>query len=135
MRWIMAPSSKEMAMFRRVPLAILLLLATPALAESDEIGPVPAQALIGHAYFGENTPSHIRFINVRNRPVRVVWIGFDGTEKPYAELAEGQEIIQPTFVAHRWLVRDAGDGTPLTGFISTRSAAHSEGTPQIALIR
>jgi len=122
-------------MFRRVLLPILLLISSPALAYGDEIDPVPAQALIGHPYSAENTPSQIRFINVRNRPVRILWIVFDGSERPYVELAEGQAIIQPTFVAHRWIVRDAGDGTPLEGFISTRSARHSDGTPQIALIR
>ncbi len=122
-------------MLRRALLPMLVMFSSPALAGSDEIDPVPAQALIGHAYFGENTPSHIRFINVRNRPVRILWVAFDGSERPYVELTEGREIIQPTFVAHRWLVRDAGDGTPLQGFISTRSAARSGGTPQIALIR
>lgn len=122
-------------MFCRVFLPLLLLLPTPAHADGDEIDPVPAQAVIGHPYLGENTPSHIRFIDVRNRPVRIMWIAFDGSEQLYAVLSEGEEIIQPTFVAHRWLVKDAGDGTPLEAFISTRSAARSNGTPQIALIR
>lgn len=122
-------------MFRRVLLPILVLISSPALAFGDEIDPVPAQALIGHVYSAENTPSQIRFINVRNRPVRIIWVAFDGTERPYFELAEGQEIIQPTFVAHRWIVSDAGNGSPLEGFISTRSTRHSDGTPQIALIR
>ncbi len=116
-------------------LAISLLVTSPAAAGCDEMSPVPAQALIGHAYSGENTPSQMRFINVRNRPVRINWVAFDGSDRTYARLAEGQEIVQPTFVAHRWLVRDDGDGTPLQGFISTRSAARSNGTPQIALIR
>jgi len=124
-----------MAMFRRVSLPLLLLSSAPAFADCDEIEPVPAQAVIGHSYFGENTPSEIRFIDVRNRPVRVMWVAFDGSERQYAELSEGQEIVQPTFVAHRWLVRDAIDGTPLRAFISTRAAARSNGTPQIALIR
>ena len=122
-------------MFRRVILPVLMVLATPAFAQGDEIDAVPADALIGHDYFGENTPSQILFINVRTRPVSLLWIAFDGTEQPYRELAPGQQTLQPTFVAHRWLVRDAGDGTPLEGFISTRAAAHSNGTPQIALIR
>lgn len=119
----------------RISVAVLLLVASPAAAGCDETLPVPAQALIGHGYSGENIPSQIRFINVRNRPVRINWVAFDGSDRTYARLAEGQEIIQPTFVAHRWLVRDDGDGTPLEGFISTRSTARSNGTPQIALIR
>lgn len=122
-------------MLRQMLLALLVLVATPASAEADEINPVPADVLIGRAYFGENTPSAIRFINVRKRPVRIVWLTFEGTERDYLELASGQEVIQPTFVAHRWLVRDVGDGTPLQAFISTRSAARDNGTPQIAVIR
>jgi hypothetical protein len=70
---------------------------------------------------------------VRDRPVSIEWVSFDGGEKTYATLAPGEERVQPTFVAHRWLVKDAEDGTPLEAFISTRSATH--GIAQIALIR
>jgi len=122
-------------MLRRVLLASLLLLTTPALARGDEIDAVPADALIGHAYFSENTPSVVLFISVRARPVRILWVAFDGSERPYAELRQGEQVLQPTFLAHRWIVRDAGDGTPLEGFIATRAAARSNGAPQIALIR
>lgn len=122
-------------MLRRVSLAILLLASAPAVAEDDEIDPVPAQAVIGHAYPGENIPSEIRFINVRSRPVKILWVGFDGSESQYGQLGEGQEVVQPTFLAHRWLVRDAESGMPLEAFISTRSMRHSNGSPQIALIR
>lgn len=122
-------------MLSRVFPAILLSLSTPAIAETDEIEPVPAQALIGHAYFGENVPSRILFINVRDRPVRIFWIMFDGSERPYGELAEGQQLLLMTFVAHRWVIRDAGNGTALEGFISTHSGIQSGSASQIALIR
>lgn len=122
-------------MLRHLLLAVCLASSSAAFADGDELAPVRPQAVIGHAYFGDGAPSLIRFINVRSRPVRILWIGFDGSERPYAELAEGQEIIQPTFVAHRWVVKDAGDGTPVAAFISTRSAAHDDGIAQIAVIR
>ena len=119
-------------MLRRVFLPLLALSSGPGLAQ--EMDSVPADAVAGHSYFSPNTPSQILFINVRNRPVHIFWIAFDGTERSYAELAEGQQVLQPTYVAHRWLIKD-DDGTPLEGFISTRAAARSNGTPQIALIR
>ena len=119
-------------MLRRVLPCMLLLFS--AAASAQELDSVSADAVVGHPYFSPNTPSQILFINVRNRPVRIFWVAFDGTEKPYAELTEGQQVLQPTFVAHRWLIKD-DDGTPLEGFISTRAAARSNGTPQIALIR
>lgn len=122
-------------MFRQGLLSTLLLFAGPAFAQADEIDAVPARALIGHGYFSESTPSEILFINVRARPVRVLWVGFDGSEHAYEELTEGQQVLQPTFVEHRWLIRDAQSGEPLEGFISTRATARSDGTPQIALIR
>jgi hypothetical protein len=122
-------------MLQRLALAALMFLAAPAFAEGDEISPVPVPAIIGHAYFGDAAASQIRFVNVRTRPVDLVWIAFDGSERPYASLEPGQEMIQPTFVAHRWLVKDQQDGTPLEAFISTRSAVHDHGTAQIALIR
>lgn len=122
-------------MLARLPVAMMLLWSGAAPAQSDEIAAVPARAVIGHSYAGDTAASQIRFINVRSRPVRIYWIGYDGGEHPYALLDEGEEFIQPTFVAHRWLARDANDGTPLQAFISTRSAARDSGTAQIALIR
>ena len=122
-------------MVRHLFLAALLGLSAPALAAGDELEPVPAQSVLGRPYFGDAAPSKIRFINVRSRPVRLMWIGFDGSRKPYALIEPGQEIVQPTYVANRWLVEDAGDGQPLEAFISTRSAARDNGAAQIALIR
>jgi hypothetical protein len=122
-------------MLYRVALAILLLSSSPAFAESDELSPVPVPAVAGRPYFGDPAPSQIRFINVRARAVKIVWIAFDGSEKPYASLQSGEEMIQPTFVAHRWLIKDEQDGTPVEAFISTRSDWHDDGVAQIALIR
>ena len=117
-----------------IPLA-LLLSAAPAHADSDELAPVPASAVIGRAYRGDGAPSQIRFINVRSAPVSLVWIGGDGKEHFYGVIETGQEWIQPTFVTHRWLVKEGRDGTPIEAFISTRSALRDDGTSQIALIR
>ena len=47
----------------------------------------------------------------------------------------GDEMVQPTFVGHRWLIKDKESGEPLEAFISTRSAIRDRGTAQIALIR
>jgi hypothetical protein len=126
---------RRVCVLSRVTAALLLGLSAPAFAQADEIQPVPAQALTGHPYFSEIVPSRILFINVRDRPVRIFWVGFDGKEMPYGDLEQGQQRLQPTYVAHRWVVRDAADGTPLVGFISTRAATRSGGTSQIALIR
>ena len=117
-----------------IPIA-LMLSATPALAESDELMPVPVRAVIGQSYPGDGVPSEIRFINVRAAPVSIVWIGFDGQQHVYDVLPPGKEWDQPTFVTHRWLVKDVRGDVPIAAFISTRSAAHDEGTAQIALIR
>lgn len=121
-------------MVRHLAIALLLLPAA-AWAEGDELSPDPAQILRGQPYSGDAAPSQIRFVNVRSRPVSVMWIAFDGKERTYFSLLPGQEIVQPTFVAHRWLVKDALDGTPLQAFISTRSAARDNGAAQIALVR
>ena len=113
------------------------LFALPAMthAADDELTPVPAQILRGQAYSGDAAPSQIRFVNARGRPISIVWIGFDGQEQTYSTIMPGQEIVQPTFVAHRWIVKDALDGTPLEAFISTRSAARDNGATQIAIVR
>ena len=119
----------------RLTLAMLLLFPTPALAETDELSPVPAQVVLGQPYAGDSAASKIRFINVRNRPVRIVWISFDGAGRVYGQIKPGQELVQPTYVAHRWVAVDAETGQPLQGFISTRSAARDDGASPIALIR
>ena len=122
-------------MIRHFLLVPALALASPAVAQDDQLAPVPAQVLLGHAYSGDLAPSILRFVNVRARPVSIIWVGFDGTEHHYGVIAPGAELVQNTYVAHRWVVRDAQDGTPLFGFISTRSAARDDGASQIALIR
>jgi len=122
-------------MVRCLTLVAIMLCAGPVLADSDELIPVPANALIGRAYPADGAPSQIRFINVRPAPVNLIWIGADGREHAYRLIGTGEEVIQPTFVTHRWLVTDSRDGTPLEAFISTRSAARDEGTSQIAVIR
>ncbi|HEU5066961.1 MAG TPA: hypothetical protein VFT61_02070 [Sphingomicrobium sp.] len=121
-------------MIARALLPFALAFAAPAIAGSDELAPVPAPSLLGQAYFGETAASKILFINVRNRPVRVAWVDFNGEEHEYAILAPGAQVMQPTYVANRWVAEDFDDGQPLEGFISTRSAA-DDSTAQIALIR
>ena len=122
-------------MIGRILLPILLFTATAAVAGSDVLSPVPALTVVGQSYFGEAAASKILFVNVRNRPVRIAWLDFNGAEHPYAILAPGEQVLQPTYVANRWLVEDGGDGQPLEAFISTRSAENDGGTAQIALIR
>jgi len=119
----------------RLAFAVLLLCSTPALADGDELSPVPVAAVIGHPYAGDRAPSQIRFINVRTRAVSVIWIGFDGAERLYENLDPGDEVVQPTYVAHRWLIKDRDSGEPIEAFISTRSALRDRGAVQIALIR
>lgn len=120
-------------MLGRLCLPLLLMTAAPALAQSDELSPVPALTIVGQSYFGEASASKILFINTRERPVRVAWLDFNGAEHEYAILAPGAQVMQPTYVANRWVVEDY-DSQPLEGFISTRSAEH-DSTAQIALIR
>jgi hypothetical protein len=120
-------------MIARFILPVAFLAAAPAFAASDELNPVPAVTVIGQSYFGENAASKILFINARTRPVRVSWLDFNGAEHEYAILAPGAQVMQPTYVANRWVVEDL-DGQPLEGFISTRSVL-SDDTAQIALIR
>ena len=122
-------------MLARLCCALLLLWGAPALAEGDELAALSPAVMTGRSYSGDTAPSRIRFINMRDRAVQILWIAFDGRSIPYAEIAPGRDIVQPTYVAHRWLVVDAADRQPLAAFISTRSAARDHGATQIALLR
>lgn len=116
--------------------AVALLLAVPAQADSgDELRPVSASALVGRPYTGAGAASEIEFINTRRGPVRLNWIGFDGAARFYAVIPPGGEILQPTFVSHRWLIQRADGGASIEAFIASRADIHSDGQPQIAIIR
>jgi hypothetical protein len=91
--------------------------------------------MIGRSYSGDLAASKIRFINARARPVAIAWLSFDGKQRQYAVVQSGDELVQPTFVGHRWLVKDHWDGTPLEAFVSTRSAARDDGATQVAIVR
>ena len=49
----------------RFALAMLLLFPTSALAETDELSPVPAQVMLGQPYAGDSAASKIRFISLQ----------------------------------------------------------------------
>jgi hypothetical protein len=119
---------------RIAALIAAMLASSAASAGDDELRLVPAAALIGKAYSGAGEASEIQFVNARTRPVRLNWIAFDGTARLYAVLQPGEELLQPTFVSHRWLITLAG-GAPVEAFISTRADIHGDGQPQIAIIR
>jgi hypothetical protein len=129
-------------------------LPPPAGAHTnDELQPIAAGPLIGKSYPGAGLPAEIQFINVRRRSVRLNWIDFDGRLRLYAVVPSGGEVLQHTFVSHRWVItsnqagisnhratgrhrsRAAHAGVPIEAFIATRSNAHGDGQPQIAIIR
>lgn len=122
-------------MLRFIVSLAALLLATPLMADGDELTPVPASAVLGHSYRGDGGPSQIHFINVRGTSVNLFWVGFDGQRRFYATIASGEEWFQPTYVTHRWIVTSTTDDSLVAAFISTRSAIRDQGTTQIALIR
>ena len=121
-------------------------ISVPLPGGGDEIRPVAAGPLIGKAYPGKGLPAEIQFINVRPRSVRLNWIDRDGVLRFYAVIPSGGELLQPTFVSHRWVITpdqiDAsgsrtpgrtggfmGDSAgPLEAFIATRSNVHGVGS-------
>ena len=121
----------------RVPILLVsLLMAGTAHADSgDELRSVPPAVLIGKSYAGVGVASEILFINARRAPVRLNWIGFDGVAKFYALIPPGGEMLQPTFVSHRWLITRENGDLPIEAFIATRADIHSDGQVQLAIIR
>lgn len=116
--------------------AVAIVLSVPAQAqEGDELRPVPASVLLHQAYPGAGAPSEIEFINARRAPVRLYWIEFDGAPRLYATIPPGGEVLQPTFVSHRWLVAREGSDAPVAAFISSRADLHGDGQAQLAIIR
>ena len=116
--------------------AACFLLSNPVRAEDgDELRPVPAAVLVGKPYAGSGAAAEIQFINVRHRAVRLNWIAFDGTPRLYATIPSGGELVQPTFVGHRWFVTPLGGAAPLEAFIATRADIHSDGQAHLATTR
>ena len=63
------------------------------------------------------TPTSVQFVNAAASPVRVLWIDYSGMEVFYNFLAPGQSYVQPTYVTHPWLIRNADTGAPVVGFL------------------
>jgi VHL beta domain len=57
-------------------------------------------------------PTELSFLNQKTVPVKVYWLDFAGVRQFYSDLAPNQQIKQPTFLTHPWVVTDTG--TPQT---------------------
>jgi len=54
--------------------------------------------------------TRIRFVNKSGRTIKVFWIDYEGTRKPYATLQNGEVYEQEkAYVTHPWLVSDEND--------------------------
>ena len=62
------------------------------------------------------------FVNRSKRPVKVVWIAYDGELKLYAELAPGATRQQNTYSRNTWLITDENDKS-LGYFLATSEEA------------
>jgi dipeptidyl-peptidase-4 len=56
--------------------------------------------------------TQITFVNRSGTLVELWWLEAGGARKRYARIEDGREVVQRTYVKHRWLVT-APDGTPL----------------------
>jgi hypothetical protein len=54
-----------------------------------------------------NKATNVRFTNLMKIPVEVSWKDFQGDERLYRTLQPGEKYLQPTFVSHVWVVRNA----------------------------
>ncbi|KAI7845580.1 hypothetical protein COHA_000868 [Chlorella ohadii] len=62
-----------------------------------------ALASTGHAE--EGSLASLEFCNSSSRPVRMLWINYDGHEVPYTILQPGESKVYRTFAQHAWQAR------------------------------
>lgn len=51
-----------------------------------------------------NTPTTITFVNQAQTMRGIMWLGFDGQPKDYANLQTGEQVTLQTFMTHPWMV-------------------------------
>jgi len=59
--------------------------------------------------------------NSSTRAIKVYWVNDSGAEILYQSLAPRQSYEQPTYVNHRWCIRDADSGSEIAGFLPTQA--------------
>ncbi|MEZ4297214.1 MAG: hypothetical protein R3B70_19775 [Polyangiaceae bacterium] len=96
-------------------------LAQPVQPPSPAPVPVPAPAPVPAANSGARSesgggPVRVTFRNDRNDQVRVLWVDYQGNEKPYAWIPANHAYSVDTYVKHAWVVRDSSGGT-VTRFV------------------
>ena len=55
--------------------------------------------------------TQIKFENLSDQPVSIVWVDYDGVYQDYGTLAPGADQIQDTYAGHIWMVDMDGQGT------------------------
>lgn len=53
-----------------------------------------------------NQPASVTFVNAGSRPVSIVWVDYEGKERPYSTLKPGERYTQSTFATHVWRIKD-----------------------------
>jgi len=51
--------------------------------------------------------THFTIRNLREEPVEILWANGDALTK-YHDLAAGQELVQHSYIGHRWVARSDG---------------------------
>ncbi len=74
------------------------------------------ETLGGQRSQNSDTPVSVTFVNVTDGFRGVMWIGFDGVPKNYANLNPGESFSVSTFVGHPWMFTD-GPGNCLEIFM------------------
>ncbi|WP_436497635.1 hypothetical protein [Actinokineospora sp. HUAS TT18] len=62
----------------------------------------------------------LTFVNRTDAPCDVLWLDFEGDLVQYSRIEPGDEIRQPTYTGHIWIVRDP-DGEELLRFAAERT--------------
>lgn len=74
------------------------------------------ETLGGQRAQNSDTPISVTFVNVTDGYRSVMWVGFDGVPKNYANLNPGESFSVSTFLTHPWMVTD-GPGNCLEMFM------------------
>ena len=72
----------------------------------------------------EGPGTMVVFINQSDRPVKVVWVGYNGQLRRYAELAPGASHRQNTSAGNTWLIT-SDDNKPLGHFIAEQQPSRA----------
>jgi hypothetical protein len=99
--WVVTNSAgKCISVFQPEPAPIAAVVGGYSTAHAPQL--CPAELMVRSV--AGTTPAQMTFINMRQEPISIYWLDYNGTRKLYGTVLPGQSFNQSTYLTHPWVV-------------------------------